>query len=73
GAEVTVSDLQPAERLQGFLQTLEGLPIRYALGGHPLSLLEGCDLLCLSGGVPLGIPIVQEAIRRGIPLANDAQ
>lgn len=73
GAEVTVSDRQPAERLQGFLQTLEGLPIRYVLGEHPLSLLERCDLLCLSGGVPLDIPIVQEAIQRGIPLANDAQ
>ncbi|WP_376793032.1 UDP-N-acetylmuramoyl-L-alanine--D-glutamate ligase [Thermoflexus sp.] len=73
GARVTVSDRQPAERLQGFLQTLEGLPIRYVLGDHPLSLLEDCDLLCLSGGVPLDIPIVQEAIRRGIPITNDAQ
>ncbi len=73
GAEVTVSDRQPAERLQGFLRTLEGLPIRYVFGDHPLALLEGCDLLCLSGGVPLDLPIVQEAIRRGIPLANDAQ
>jgi UDP-N-acetylmuramoylalanine--D-glutamate ligase len=73
GAEVTVSDRQPAERLGRFLQALEGLPVRYVLGDHPLSLLEGCDLLCLSGGVPLDIPIVQEAVRRGIPLANDAQ
>jgi len=73
GAEVTVSDRQPAERLGRFLQALEGLPVRYVLGDHPLSLLEGCDFLCLSGGVPLDIPIVQEAVRRGIPLANDAQ
>lgn len=73
GAEVTVSDRQPAERLGRFLQALEGLPVRYVLGDHPPSLLEGCDLLCLSGGVPLDIPIVQEAVRRGIPLANDAQ
>ncbi|WP_448595866.1 UDP-N-acetylmuramoyl-L-alanine--D-glutamate ligase [Thermoflexus hugenholtzii] len=73
GAEVTVSDRQPAERLGRFLQALEGLPVRYVLGDHPLSLLEGCDLLCLSGGVPLDIPIVQEAVQRGIPLANDAQ
>jgi UDP-N-acetylmuramoylalanine--D-glutamate ligase len=73
GAEVTLSDRQPAERLGGFLQALEGLPVRYVLGDHPLSLLEGCDLLCLSGGVPLNLPIVREAMRRGIPLANDAQ
>ncbi len=73
GAEVTLSDRQPAERLGGFLQALECLPVRYVLGDHPLSLLEGCDLLCLSGGVPLNLPIVREAMRRGIPLANDAQ
>ncbi len=32
-----------------------------------------CDLLCLSGGVPIELPVVQEALRRGIPLSNDAQ
>jgi len=73
GARVTVSDVQPAEELGDALRALEGLPIRYELGGHPLSLLDKCDLLCLSGGVPIDLPIVLEARKRGIPLANDAQ
>jgi len=30
-------------------------------------------VLCLSGGVPLTLPIVAEAIKRGIPLSNDSQ
>ena len=30
-------------------------------------------MVCLSGGVPLEIPIVQEARRRGMPLSNDTQ
>jgi UDP-N-acetylmuramoylalanine--D-glutamate ligase len=30
-------------------------------------------VLCLSGGVPLTLPIVQEAVKRGIPLSNDTQ
>jgi UDP-N-acetylmuramoylalanine--D-glutamate ligase len=51
---------------------LDGLPIRYVLCGHPLSLLDNCDLLCLSGGVPPQLPIVQEASRQGIPLSNDS-
>ena len=42
-------------------------------GGHPLELLDGCDLLCLSGGVPTTLPIVAEAARRGIALSNDTQ
>ncbi len=70
GAQVTLSDLKPAPQLD--LQSLDGLPVRFVLGEHPLSLLDGCDLLCLSGGVPTDLPIVQEARRRGIPLGNDA-
>ena len=36
-------------------------------------MLDDCDVLCLSGGVPIDLPIVLEAKRRGIPLSNDAQ
>ena len=72
GALVTVTDMKPAEALADAVAQLAGLPIRYALGGHPPEVLEGCELLCLSGGVSPDIPIVQEARRRGIPLSNDA-
>ncbi len=73
GAQVTVSDLRDEDALAETLDELAGLSIRYVLGAHPLSLLDGADLLCLSGGVPLDIPIVEEAQRRGLPLSNDAQ
>jgi UDP-N-acetylmuramoylalanine--D-glutamate ligase len=73
GAEVTVSDLRDEAALAGPLADLVGLPIQCVLGKHPRSLLDGVDLLCLSGGVPIDIPIVVEAQRRSIPLSNDAQ
>ncbi len=73
GAKVTVSDLRKKAALADPLAELADLPIRYALGRHPRNLLDGTDLLCLSGGVPLDIPIVAEARRRSIPLSNDAQ
>ena len=73
GAQVTVSDRRKKDALAEPLAALDGLPIRYALGGHPLKLLKGVDLVCVSGGVPLEVPIVAEARRRGIPLSNDAQ
>lgn len=73
GARVTVSDQRTAEALQADVAAMGDLPIRYVLGGHPLELLDDCDLLCLSGGIPLDLTIVQEAIRRGIPLSSDAQ
>ncbi len=73
GAEVTVSDLQGETALADQLAELAGLPIRYVLGEHPFDLLDEADLLCLSGGVPVDVPIVVEAQRRSIPLSNDAQ
>ncbi len=73
GAKVTLSDVQDEEKLGDQLEELEDLPVCYVLGGHPLHLLDETDLLCVSGGVPLNIPIVQEAMKRGIPLSNDAQ
>jgi UDP-N-acetylmuramoylalanine--D-glutamate ligase len=73
GARVTVTDQHPAERLEAPLAALSDLPIEYALGGHPESVLEGADLLCLSGGAPVSLPLAQVAIARGVPLSNDSQ
>jgi UDP-N-acetylmuramoylalanine--D-glutamate ligase len=73
GARVTLSDKRLEAELAASRATLSGVPIRWALGGHPVELLDHTDVLCLSGGVPLSLPIVQAAIQRGIPLSNDTQ
>ena len=73
GAVVTLSDTRPEADLSKTRQALRDLAITWALGGHPLELLDTTDVVCLSGGVPTSIPIVQEAMRRGIPLSNDTQ
>ena len=73
GARITLSDKRSEADLGPARQALAGLPIEWALGGHPLELLDGVDLMCLSGGVPLTLPIVTEAQKRGIPLSNDTQ
>ena len=73
GAEVVVSDLRDEAALAEPLAALADLPIQIVLGRHPSSLLDGADLLCLSGGVPLDAPLVLEAKERSIPLSNDAQ
>lgn len=71
GARVLMSDSRSAEQLAA--ETAQFPDVEFVLGGHPDSLLDGVDLLCLSGGVSLDLPIVQEAIKRHIPLSNDAQ
>ena len=73
GAHVTLSDNRSADDLHIAQESLAEFQIDWALGGHPLELLDATDVLCLSGGVPLTLPIVAEAIKRGIPLSNDSQ
>jgi UDP-N-acetylmuramoylalanine--D-glutamate ligase len=72
GAEVVVSDLRPAETLAEDVAALRDLEVEFVLGEHPLSLLEGTDVLALSGGVPLTAPIVVAAQERNIALTNDS-
>lgn len=72
GAQVVVSDLAAPEKLQAEMDTLQNLPVEFVLGSHPLSLLNDCALLCLSGGVPPQHPLVQAALEQNIPLSNDS-
>lgn len=73
GSSVTLSDSRHADELASAQASLTDTKVTWALGGHPLELLDETDVLCLSGGVPLTLPIVQEAVKRGIPLSNDSQ
>jgi UDP-N-acetylmuramoylalanine--D-glutamate ligase len=72
-ADVVVSDLKPEGALASARAELEDLPLRYVFGEHPLELLRGADMLCLSGGIPAQIPIAQAAREQGIRLSNDAE
>jgi UDP-N-acetylmuramoylalanine--D-glutamate ligase len=73
GAIVTLNDQCSADELQVAQAALKDIPIRWVLESHPLELLDDIDFLCLSGGIPLTLPIIIEAIKRGIPLINDTQ
>jgi UDP-N-acetylmuramoylalanine--D-glutamate ligase len=73
GAHVTLSDMRSEDELRVARESLAEFEITWALGGHPLELLDSTEVLCLSGGVPLTLPIVADAIKRGIPLSNDSQ
>lgn len=73
GAKVIVSDTRNFGELAEAILDFIDSPISYALGGHPLSLLDEADLLCLSGGVDPKLEICQAAKARDILLTNDAQ
>ncbi len=71
GARVTVNDSKSAAELKLAPDDFPG--VEFVLGGHPEVLLEGADLICVSGGVPLDLPLLQLAQRYNVPLSNDAQ
>jgi UDP-N-acetylmuramoylalanine--D-glutamate ligase len=79
GARVTINDLRSTEQLESARLALADIdervryPLEWVLGSHPTEILEDADLLCVSGGVPLSLPVVVEAQKRGIPLTNDSQ
>ena len=71
GAEAVVTDSRSARELGVRRRDWPG--VRFYLGGHPQKSLIGVRLICVSGGVPLGLPLLQQAREDGIPLSNDAQ
>ena len=73
GVRVLASDRRDAKALGDRVAELRSLGAELILGDHPLSLLNDADMLAISGGVPLELPIVQEALRRGIPVVSDAE
>jgi UDP-N-acetylmuramoylalanine--D-glutamate ligase len=73
GARVTVTDVKAADALAENVAALAGLPVTYALGGHPLALLDGTDIVYVSPGVPLEIPLLAEARQRGLPLSSETR
>jgi len=73
GAAVVLNDQRSEEALSDVREDLSDLNITWVTGSHPIEILEDADLMCLSGGVPLDLPIIQEAIKRNIPISNDSQ
>lgn len=78
GAQVVLNDKRRIEDLEDAYRSLADLDqaasaVTWVCGEHPTSILNEAQLVCVSGGVPLDLPLINEAQRRGIPLSNDSQ
>ncbi len=79
GASVMMNDKKPAEQMVNAIEAMSDLDersarrIEWTFGGHPVELLDEADYVCVSGGVALTLPLIREALQRGIPLTNDSQ
>ena len=71
GADVTVTDLQPAEALRKSIDALAPWPIRYVLGNHRDEDITGADLVVVGPAVRDDSPFLRLARDRGIPLTSE--
>lgn len=68
GADVTVTDLRPADQLAAPLAALADLPIRYILGEHRVADFADTDLVVRNPAVPRESPLLAAARAAGVPV-----
>src|SRR5712692_2898527 len=73
GGRVLASDAGPRESLSREAQALEQLGCRLWVGGHPEAAFEGAGLVAVSPGVPLELPVLEAARRRGVPVISELE
>jgi UDP-N-acetylmuramoylalanine--D-glutamate ligase len=72
GARVIVSDAKPAAQLAAPMQKLEGVPVRFELGGMDLSTYLAAELIVMSPGVP-PLPETRAARAQGIEVIAEIE
>lgn len=73
GARVALSDAKAEQEIKYDLNELRGCGVEVLLGKQEVALLEGLDLLIVSPGVPLAVPLVQQAKANGIAVMSEIE
>jgi len=71
GARVRALELEPSEETLARFAPLGERGAELIPGPHPLAALDGCDLVVRSPGVRDEVPILREAVRRGLPVRSE--
>jgi len=71
GASVVVNDSRTEEALNLNRRDYPG--VRFILGDHPDNAVNGVVVICVSGGIPLDLPMLEIARQRNLTITNDAQ
>ncbi len=72
GAHVIITDQKAADQLGAAMESVKEIEPEWVCGGHPLSLLDQADMICVTGGADLQIPFLKAAREKNIPIWNDA-
>lgn len=71
GANVTATDLAPAEKLSSAMEQLRDLPITFHLGGHVEADFREADLIVVNPAVPPNSRFLQIATAAGVPVTTE--
>ena len=72
GARVVVADAKPADKLADQMKQLDGVPVRFSLGGMDLTTFLAAELIVMSPGVP-SQPETRAAASHGIPVIAEIE
>ncbi len=76
GARILLTDTRDADQLSNesndILQ-LESKSLQFCLGGHHETCIDNAELIVVSPGVPLDIPILLKAQRKNIPIVGELE
>src|SRR2546422_342603 len=73
GALVTVSDIKSLAELEEPLKALAGLAFSCEAGGHKEETLLQSDLVVVTPGIPLSIPVLEKARRAGVAIIGEIE
>ena len=72
GANIVISDLKVEEELEDFLEEISDYPVKLYLGTNSVT-LDNIDLIVKSPGIPLGLPIIEDAMAKNIEVITDIE
>ena len=72
GARLSLGDLHPTEELMPLVADLPGPPPRVEGGGHSAACLDA-DVIVLSPGVSVDLPIIQATQADGVPVIGEIE
>ncbi|WP_018247701.1 UDP-N-acetylmuramoyl-L-alanine--D-glutamate ligase [Orenia marismortui] len=73
GAKVIVSDTKSKLELEEEIKLLQNYKVKFDLGGHTVDLILESDLIIISPGVPIDIPILCQARDKGIEIISEIE